>query len=160
MNWEAMFTSDYMKAIEFGSRVFSGEIAEVRICKLEDEKTGKPKDKGVVFFKGQEKGWVLCKTNAMCLAAMFGPETDGWTGKHVTLFSAMVMVGKERKPGIRVKGSSDLTEPVPVEIKLPRRKLFTMQMEVTGKRNGKAAPSPEPEPEPEPIQDPETGETF
>lgn len=150
MNWEAMFSSDYMKAVEFGSRVFKGEIAEVRLCKLEDEKTGKPKDKGVVFFKGQDKGWVLCKTNALCLAGMFGPETDGWIGKHVTLFSAIVSVGKEKKPGIRVKGSDDLASPMAVEIKLPRKKPFTMTMQPTGKTNGKPAPSEPPPDEEQP----------
>jgi hypothetical protein len=132
MNWEAMFSSNYLKAVDFGTRVFSGTIAEVRPCKMEDDK-GQEKSKGVVFFEGEEKGWVLCKTNAACLAAMFGPETNGWIGKRVTLFSAMVSVGKEKKPGIRVRGSADLTAPMPVEIKLPRRKAFTMTMQPTGK---------------------------
>ena len=156
MNWEAMFQSDYIRAVDFGTRIFNGEIAEVRLCKLEDEKTGKEKDKGVVFFKGQPKGWVLCKTNAICLAAMFGPDTEAWVGKHVTLYSATVSVGKEKKPGIRVKGSPDLPKPLPVEIKLPRKKAFTMTMQVTGK----TAPTPEPEPETAPVVDPATGETF
>jgi hypothetical protein len=160
MNWEAMFASDYIRAVDFGSRVFNGEISEVRLCKMEDEKTGKEKDKGVVFFKGQPKGWVLCKTNAICLAAMFGPETTGWAGKRVTLFSAEVSVGKEKKPGIRVRGSPDLPKPLAVEIKLPRKKAFTMKMQVTGKPAPAEEPPADAPHDDDPVADPVAGEVF
>ncbi|HTO86067.1 MAG TPA: hypothetical protein VMR54_00870 [Thermoanaerobaculia bacterium] len=147
MNWKLMFKGDYLAAIEFGTKVFNAEIKEVRLCKLEGE-DGRQKDKGVVFFKGQDKGWVLCKTNAMCLAAMFGQDTTEWVGKRVTLFAKMVQVGKQMQPGIRVKGSPSLTEPMDVEIKLPRKKPFKMRMEVTGRANGKqTTPPPETAPD-------------
>jgi hypothetical protein len=144
MNWKLMFKGDYMAAIEFGNRQFGGEIASVKLCKLEGD-DGRQKEKGVVYFKGNDKGWVLCKTNAMCLAAMFGEDTTTWVGKRVTLYATMVSVGKEKQPGIRVKGSPDLTKPIPVTIKLPRKKAFTVTMQPTGK--GGAAPVPEPAPE-------------
>ncbi len=132
MDYRAMFKGNYLAAVEFGAHVFTAEIAEVRLVKLEQE-DGRTKDKGVVFFKGHDRGWVLCKTNAICVAGMFGTDTTGWVGKRVTLFSASVKLGNEKVPGIRVKGSPDLTTPVEVEVKLPRRKAFKMTLQATGK---------------------------
>jgi hypothetical protein len=127
-----MFPSNYLAAVEFGNRVFNGKIESVKIAKLESE-DGRQKDKGVVFFEGNEKGWVLCKTNAICLAAMFGDDTANWVGHSVTLFATPVKVGKKIEPGIRVKGSPDLEKTLEVEIKLPRRNAFTMVLQATGK---------------------------
>ncbi len=138
MKWQEMFSGgDYLAAAEFGDRLFTGKIVRVAPVSVEED-DGKTKRKPVVFFEGNPRGWMLCKTNAMCLSAMFGEAVEGWVGKSVTLFAAMVKVGKGKEPGIRVKGSSDLTVAVPATIKLPRRKPFTMQLIPTGK----AAASP------------------
>lgn len=143
MDWRLMFPGGYFQAVEFGDSKPTFVISEVRICKLEGE-DGRTKDKGVVFFEGKDRGWVLCKTNAICLAAMFGTDTSTWVGKSVTLYSTMVQVGKSKQPGIRVRGSPDLTEPLEVEIKLPRKKPTTVTMQATGDHGGppaKPAPS-------------------
>jgi hypothetical protein len=162
MNWKLMFKGDYIAAVEMGDKTPTLTIKGVKLCKLEDDK-GRQKDKGIVFFKEIDRGWVLCKTNAMCLARMFGDDTNDWTGKRVTLFSTLVQVGKEKQPGIRVKGSPDIAAPMTVEIKLPKKKPFPMRMQVTTK-GAVAEPDPEPTPEPESdaeeIVDPETGEVF
>lgn len=167
MNWKLMFKGDYIAAVEMGDKTPTLTIKGVKLCKLEDDK-GRQKDKGIVFFREIDRGWVLCKTNAMCLARMFGDDTNDWTGKRVTLFSTPVQVGKEKQPGIRVKGSPDLSSAMTVEIKLPKKKPFTMRMLVTGKgapaaaelEPEPAADEPTPEAEPEPVYDPETGEVF
>ncbi len=86
------------------------------------------KDKGIVFFNETPRGLVLCKTNAMLAAAMFGDDTNAWLGKRITLFAMDVKVGPEMKPGIRIKGSPDLKQAMTVEIKLPKRKAFKMQL--------------------------------
>jgi hypothetical protein len=162
VNWKLMFKGEYIAAVEMGDKTPTLTIKGVKLCKLEDDK-GRQKDKGIVFFKEIDRGWVLCKTNAMCLARMFGDDTNDWTGKRVTLFSTPVQVGKEKQPGIRVKGSPDLSSAMTVEIKLPKKKPFTMRMQVTAK-GAVAEPEPEAEPTPEPdaeeIVDPETGEVF
>lgn len=142
MLWQAMFKGSYLAAVEFGNRQFTAEIESVKLVKLEAE-DGSQKDKGVVYFKGHDRGWVLCKTNAMCVAAMFGDDTSAWVGKSVTLYSTMVQVGREKKPGIRVKGSPDLSAPVQCEVRLPRKKPFKVPLVPTGK-----APPP-----PKPVED-------
>ena len=129
-----MFKSDYVTALELGDKTPTLTIDDVRIVKLEGE-DGTSKDRGVVYFKETKRGWVLAKTNALCLSAMFGDNTDDWKGKHVTLFSQMVQVGKEKKPGIRVMGSPDLASPRSLVIRLPRKKAFTMTLQKTGAKS-------------------------
>jgi hypothetical protein len=147
MHYKAMFKGDYIAAVEFGAKQPTLTIASVKLCKLEQE-DGRQKEKGIIAFKETERGWVLNRTNATCLAALFGDETDNWIGKRITLFSTMVQVGRAKESGIRVKGSPDISKPVTVEVKLPRRKPTSMRLEVT-----KAGRKPEPEPESKPPED-------
>jgi hypothetical protein len=162
MKWQALFPGSYLSAVEIGDRLINGTISHVKRVDL-DQEDGTKKARGVVFFEGTTRGWVMCKTTAQCVAAMFGEDVAGWTGKRLTLYATEVQVGKERKPAVRVKGSPDLTAPVNVVIKLPRKKPSTVKLIPTG--NGAAThlepdPVPPTEPDPEPIQDPTTGEVF
>jgi hypothetical protein len=155
MDWRKYFTGEYIAAVEFGSAQPTLTISGIKGVKVEEE--GKPsKGKAVVTFQGKDRAWLLNKTNAMCLAGMFGPDTDKWIGKRVTLLAVEVQVGKGREPGIRVKGSPDLKAPVKVEIKLPRKRPVTMVMQVTGTNSRAAPPQPEPEPPPPEPDEPET----
>jgi hypothetical protein len=126
------FRGDYISAVEFGGRTPTLTIREVRVVELEDEK-GVKRGRPVVFFSDVRRGWVLCKTTAHCLAAMFTAETATWAGKRVTLYEAQVQVGKERRPGIRVLGSPDIDKPVVFELRLPRKKPIRMSMKPTPK---------------------------
>lgn len=159
MNILGCFKSDYIAAVEFDGKTPTLTIDHVKVVDLEGE-DGKVKSRPVVYFRETKRGWVLCKTTAQAVAAMFGPETDKWTGSTITLFADNVQVGRERKPGIRVKGSPMLSAPVAFELRLPRKRPTKVTLVPTGKGNGKAAPEPTPEPEPEPIVDTETGEVF
>lgn len=125
------FKGDYIAAVEFDGKTPTLTVDHVKLVELEDE-DGKRKSRPVVYFRETPRGWVLCKTTAQALAAMFTPETDTWTGKRVTLYAAEVQVGRERKPGIRVKGSPDIAEPVTFELRLPRKKAQRVTLEPTG----------------------------
>ena len=131
MDYRALFKSEYIAAVELGDKTPTMTIASVKLCKLEQE-DGRHKDKGIIGFRETDRGWVLNRTNAQCLAAMFGNDTDGWIGKRVTLYSTPVRVGPKTEPGIRVKGSPDITAPMTVEVKLPRKKPQQMTMQPTG----------------------------
>ena len=158
MNVLGMFKGDYIAAVEFNGKTPTLTIDHVNSVELEGE-DGTKKGRPVVFFRETRRGWVLCKTTAQSLAAMFTPETDTWTGKRVTLVSEIVNVGKEKVPGIRVKGSPDLTAAVTFDLKLPRKK----PRKVTLVPTAKDAPAHAPEdaaPPAEPVTDPATGETF
>lgn len=174
MDWRLAFRGSFISAIEFAGKEPTLTITGVKMVTVDDEKTKKTKEKLVVYFKETDRGWVPCKTTAMCLAGMFASnETAAWVGKHVTLYSAKVKFGPDVVDGIRVRGSPDLTAPVTITIKLPKKKAQAVVLLPTGKKNGKApVPVQASEPEPEfdmpdedpsagqPIIDPETGEVF
>lgn len=132
MNWKALFKGDYIAAVELGDKRPTLTISDVKLCKLEQE-DGRQKDKGIVSFREVDRGWVLNRTNATCLAAMFGEDTEQWIGKRVTLFSTPVKFGPKVEPGIRVAGSPDLAADLDVTVKLPKKKPIVMRMTVTGK---------------------------
>jgi len=67
---------------------------------------------------------VTCKTNGLCLKAMFGDRLQNWVGKRVTLFPGEW----NGEPCIRVWGSPDIPADISVDIRLPRRKPFRMTM--------------------------------
>lgn len=157
MNILGCFKGDYIAAVEFDGKTPTLTVDHVKVVDLEGD-DGKVKSRPVVYFREVKRGWVLCKTTAQALAAMFTPETDKWTGKRVTLFADMVQVGREKKPGIRVKGSPDLTAAVTFDLVLPRKKPRKVTLVPTAK--GAPEHTPEPEPEAEPVADPTTGETW
>ena len=121
MNILGAFKGEYLTAVGFDGQTPTLTIDHVQLVDLEGE-DGQARSKPVVYFREDSPGWVLCKTTAQALSAMFGAETDRWTGKRVTLHAIEVQVGAERKPGIRVKGSPDLTQPVTFELRMPRKK--------------------------------------
>lgn len=140
MNVHAAFRGDYLAGIEFGEREPTFTIDHVKVVELEGD-DGKIKPKPVVYVKETDRGWVLCRTSAHALSQLFGtPETAKWTGRRVTLHAVEVLVGSERKPGIRVKGSPDITAPISFVLKLPKRKAQTITLVPT--KANPAAPPP------------------
>lgn len=141
MDYRALFKGDYIAAVEIGDKKPTLTISGVKLCKLQQE-DGREKDKGIVTFKEIERGWVLNRTNAQAIAAMFGNETDGWIGKRVSLHAVPVRVGPKTKPGIRVYGSPDISAPVTFMLTLPRKKPIKTTLQPTGKKQPVTQPGP------------------
>lgn len=123
-DYRALFGGRYMSATNLPTEGRTLTIAAAGIEDIEDPKTKAVREKLVVYF--QERGvkpWVPCRTTAGCLSAMWGAQTGGWRGRHVTLFhDTTVKVGKDTKGGIRVLGAPSLGEPMDVVINLGARK--------------------------------------
>lgn len=143
MHYSAMLVGQFIKAGEFGTGDIplqpTWTISRVALEKLEsismtdtENAAGKLKTKGIVYFKEIGVGWVLNRTNIMCLVEMWGQDTDAWIGKRVTLFRADVRVGAKMDVGVRIKGSPDITREITVQVKLPRRKSTPMKLVPTG----------------------------
>ena len=132
MDYRAMFKGDYISAVEFDGRTPTLTIATVKMARLPSLKhEGQEEDKGVIGFKETPRGMVVNRTNAECIAGMFGGNTDGWIGKRITLHAVKVPVGPKEELGIRIMGSPDLERPVNVTVKLARKKPRQMVMAVT-----------------------------
>ncbi len=97
MNINNAFPSDYLKASDLQGRKIKVVIDRVEMKKLGDD------TKPVVYFQGKEKGMALNRTNGMTIAAVYGPETAGWTGKPIYLYSAKVPFQGQMVDSLRVE---------------------------------------------------------
>ena len=177
MDVALLFQSRFLKSQEFKGKEVTLKIAGVH---LEDLATEGPKvkgqaptkRKGLVSFTDTEKLWVINRTNADCLKAMFGRDTDKWIGRRVTLYPAPFenRLTGETTTCIRVLGSPDIAAPVNALVALPLRKPITMRMAKTDPKKSTplpkaevvpdfegeetAAPAPAPSPKPAPAAPP------
>ncbi len=138
--WQGAMGGDYIAAVELGDSTPTVRISATikkRIASMGDgDAPGRERDRLVIYFHGSDRGWILNRTNATCIAAMFGERTGGWIGKRVTLCAELVQVGPKKEQGIRIVGSPDLEAPVMAVVKLPRRRPLQRRLVPTGNRSG------------------------
>jgi hypothetical protein len=141
-NFDELYPGRFLKAGLFKGGKPTLTIKDVDIEEMPGE-DGKPKVKAVLSFNERPMQLVMCKTNGLCLKAMFGKELKDWIGKRVTLFAGQ-WNGEEC---IRVWGSPDIEKDFPVSIELPRRKPIPMTMHsvkvnTAAKKPAGASPDP------------------
>lgn len=150
MDFDELFPNRFLKAGQFQGRDVTLTIAGIKLEELEGDK-GK-ETKAILSFEKTPKQLVLNKTNATCIKAMFGRQTDEWIGKRVTFFPKDEAFG-DTEMCIRVRGSPDISALIRLDTKIGRRKLKATLVP-TGK--GKERPPAKAMPD----HDPETGEVF
>lgn len=142
------FLGQYITAAELVGKEPTLTIEKVTLEKVESLKAGegddggKMRDRIVVYFREARggRGLLLNRTNAECIKELWGRETDAWLGKRVTLHTQTVRVGPKMEPGIRVKGSPELTEPRTFELRLPRKKPIRTTLVPTATKRAADAP--------------------
>jgi hypothetical protein len=152
MDFDALFPNRFLKAGKFAGRDVTLTIAGVTLEKM-DGRNG-PEQKAILSFRERPQQLVLNKTNALCIKAMFGRETNAWSGKRVT-FYPMEFHFEGNDLAIRVRGSPDLAGPITFTLKLPRKKdreLTMIATKVAAQAATKPAPSSPPD-EPPPLSD-------
>ncbi len=124
-------------------------MSSIDIEELEGE--GGKKIKATITFKETEKQLVCCKTNGICIKAMFGKELAAWVGKRITIFPDTW----NDEPCIRIWGSPDIAADQEVEIALPRRRPFrkTMHKMMPRAPGGGSTSSSAPAPTVPPVQE-------
>lgn len=101
MNVNDLFPSKYLKAHDLGGKAFT---LTIRAATLEDVGHGAEKERKLaIAFDKATKMMLLNRTNAMIIASMYGPETDGWKGKAVTVYSARVKAFGAWHDALRIK---------------------------------------------------------
>jgi hypothetical protein len=130
MDYRLGLSGEYITAAEIGEKRPVITVRDVTLVKLAPFEAGEgtERNRWILWMVGKDRGWVVNRTNAECLAAMFGPETDNWKGKRLQLYTTMVQAGRGKELGIRIAGSPDLEKPITVEIKLPRKRPFTVTL--------------------------------
>jgi hypothetical protein len=92
--------SKYLKATDLECE------KKFRIKKVTEQELGVGKDKEqklVVWFTNDERGLVLNVTNNRTIRGAYGDPTEGWVGKIVVIFPAMVDVRGKMGPALRVR---------------------------------------------------------
>lgn len=144
----ALFTgNDYLSAAEFADEHRTYKIRGIKGAQIESmdaDKKGKYAGKPIVYFEGEERGWIISKTAMECIAGMFGYKISAWIGKRVTLHAELVQVGPKKEPGIRVTGSPDIDKAITVTIKLPKKRPEVVKLIPTDKPATQAKPPADP----------------
>lgn len=121
--WDQLYPGRFIKAGELLGKKVTLTITDVSLERLIGD-DGKKKVKGLLSFKETEKQMALCKTNGICIKAMFTAQLANWAGKRVTLFEDTW----NGEPCTRIWGSPDIPQDLDVEISLPRRRPFKKTM--------------------------------
>jgi hypothetical protein len=147
-SYSEMYPSRFLKADMLKGRKITMTIKAIfgeDLMSAEDEAT---KPEWIVQFAERPFEWVMNKSNAFCLYRMFGGDPHTWVGHKVTLFPQPGTWFGEKGEAIRVWGSPELAEDMPITLKFLRKKKernMVMHRVVSG--NG-AAPAEEPKPQP------------
>lgn len=121
MHFKVLFPSQYLAAHDLNGHDVP---LTIRHLVVEDLKTERGTErKPVLYFvetqkkaereKTDEKRMVLNKTNAKMIAKIYGPETDDWKGKRVTVFATMVSAFGAETEAIRVRPVPPPVNPTP-----------------------------------------------
>jgi hypothetical protein len=140
MNYEEAFPSRFLRGIDID---IDGELT-LTVEKVSTEIIDKVKL--LLSFERQAKQVVCNRTNAEAMKLMFGPETDEWVGKRVTLFAPRLPNHFEGHPTpqIRIRGSPDIKAPLRASITRgsgARKKIILVEVIPTGTATGTAKAS-------------------
>lgn len=131
--YDQLYPGRFLKAGLFEGKQVTLTIKDADLEELEGDK-GK-QVKAILTFEETQMGLVCCKTNGLCIKAMFGDKLSDWVGKKVTLFPSTW----NGEPAIRVWGSPDIQADLNVSVVLPRKKPIPMVMHKVERKTGEAA---------------------
>jgi len=112
MHLDELYPSKWINAAVLAEGDAHLTIKRLEIEVFRDDEDGSP----VLYFEETEKGLPLNKTNATTIAELYGPETDEWPGRRITLYRTEVEYAGKTTWGVRVRLKAPAARrPVPVE---------------------------------------------
>lgn len=99
MDMSKVFPSRFLKAADLQGRDCRVVIGQVTMEVVGDEAKAKP----ILYFQGREKCLGLNVTNRDMIMSMYGPNSDDWIGKSVTLFPTKVEMKGKIVDAIRIR---------------------------------------------------------
>ena len=125
MDVRTLLVGDYIDAVMLKGRKVTRTIKGGDSKPLESL-NGKVKTRWVIEFEGSDKKFPLNTTNTKCVMQMFGPETDDWAGKRITLYPEKNSKS-ESGEAIRIWGSPDIPADVSFTTRIGKtNRTFTM----------------------------------
>jgi hypothetical protein len=120
-SYSEMYPSRFLKADMLKGRKITMTIKAIFGEDLTDaDELTKPE--WIVQFQERAFEWVMNKTGAYCLYRMFGGDPHTWAGHKITLFPQPGTWFGEKGEAIRVWGSPELAEDLPITLKFLRKK--------------------------------------
>lgn len=118
-----MMEQRYLGAWDF-PRDITATISKVEGVKLEGTAVIKANKKPVISFKNADKQLVVNATIGKTIAGMYGPNTDDWVGKRITLYATTCKLKGETVECVRVRpnipkaqGEAIVSQPVPQQVR-------------------------------------------
>ena len=111
-----VYQSEWLSGLDLKGRQVTVIVDAVTAEQVQNQR-GEKAVKAAVAFKATNgaplrKRLLLNKTNAVALARLFGPETDGWKGQAVMLQPENVPAFGQVHCVVRVAGKGQLAKPV------------------------------------------------
>jgi hypothetical protein len=97
-----MFERDYIHAADLDEKERVLVIERVEQGALDTHSKTKKK-MPIVYFKGAKKGLGINVTNAKTLIALYGPHTEKWIGKAITIYPTTTDSPEGRVDCIRIR---------------------------------------------------------
>lgn len=120
-SYSALFPGRFLKADMFKGKKVTLTIKAIFGEDMTDAED-QTKAEWIVQFQEKPFEWVMNKTGAYCLFRMWGGNPQSWIGHKVTLFPKAGTWFGEKGEAIRVWGSPELTEDMPITLKFMRKK--------------------------------------
>lgn len=157
-DYRKLFTGKYLASPDLGQGEPTVEIARITCEVVKDEEKKTERERWIAFFKGKDKGMLLNRSNSILIAAICkSDKTEDWIGHSITIGVRKVKMGGDLVDGLRVIGSPELTAPLVVVLKLPRKKPVDWELKPTGKPSAGKPPSPAPKQDTPPADDGRSG---
>jgi len=109
-HWKSMMDRDFIFAFDLAGKDVTVTINRVTAGELTGS-SGRKAKKPVAYFEGKERGLALNATNCKTIAALYGNDTDGWSGKKITLYPTVTQMGGETVECIRVRATKPTGKP-------------------------------------------------
>lgn len=81
-----IYPRTYLSPVDLGDKEFTLKIVAVKAENVFVPGENKKARRAVVMFAKAKRGLLLSAHNAHAIEALYGPETDDWVGKSVTLY--------------------------------------------------------------------------
>jgi len=135
-HWRSMMDSEWLRACDLAGREPTVIISKVVGGQVVGE-GGKKSKKPILFFKGKDKPLAIGATIGKTIQGLYGPKTEDWIGKAVTLYATTTnSTGGETVECIRVRNvvpnAARASTSAPVKTETPPTAGFLVDREPGG----------------------------
>lgn len=138
-SYSEMYPGRFLKADMLKGKKVTVTIIEIMGEDLIGE-NNKAKAEWIVKIKERPLQLVLNKTNAFCLYRMFGGDPHSWLNKRITLYPTTTKFGRDTLDCLRIWGSPDIAEEMPITVPQGRKKAWETVMHKTVGKSADVAP--------------------